>query len=198
MPEVQGGPAAAADIDPQVQAAMIAARLDAGRLEVEQVPEEHGWWLRITSPQMWCELTVRQDGISASWSPLPPPRYGPHPELSAQVASGIAAILLAARAVSPAISTRENCPLFSAAGMALRKAGLKVTMEPRVDTGNLDVVVGLTISNRRSPDAGTVVLNEDGSLGWEWPFPAGISPEDIAARAAAAVHSLLPAPPLAA
>jgi hypothetical protein len=114
------------------------------------------------------------------------------------VASGIAAILNAAEAVSPAISARKNYPLFSAAGAALREAGLEVTMHPRVNNDDLEVLVTLTISNRCSPGAGTVVLSEDGSLDWEWPFPPAASPEDIAARAAAAIRGLLADPRLAA
>lgn len=176
---------------------MIASRLDAGRLEVQQFPEEHGWWLRISSPDMRCEMTVRQDGISAEWEPLPQPGYGPHPELAAQVASGIAVILDAA-VPAAAISAQRNYPLFSAAGVALREAGLKVTMHPRVNNDDLEVHVTLKISNRRSPGAGKVDLNEDGSLAWEWRFPPAASPEDIAARAVATIYSLFPAPQLAA
>lgn len=198
MSVVQGGSAVAPDADPEVVAALIAGRLDARRLEVWQSPVEDGCGMLVLSPEMRCELAVRPDGISAEWAPLPRPGYGAHPELSVHVASGIAAILNAAKEVPPAVSGLRNYPLATAAGLALRRAGLKVTLDPHIESASLDVVIAVTVSNRRSPDAGTVNLNEDGSLVWDWPFPPGTSQEDIAARAAATIHSLLPAPQLAA
>lgn len=199
MSQEQGESAAAWLFQSRVQAGLIAARLEAGGLEVMQFAADDGFVVRVSSPDMSCDMTARQDQIWAGWGPEPAPGYAPPAELAVRVAAGVASILHAPGAVSPgAITAQAYNPLYTAAGTALRDAGLRVRLSPQVHADDLEVIVSLDIDNAAMPDRGKVTLHEDGSMEWTWRYPPGASQDDIAGRAAAFIHGLLPAEPLAA
>jgi hypothetical protein len=197
MSEVQGGFAAAGQFRARVQAG-IAARLDAGPLDVMQLPGKDSCGLRVSGAGMMCEMTVRKDGLRADWGAVPAPGHAPPAELAARVTAGIAGILHAPGNVPPGSIAWESFPLYTVAGQVLREAGLDVRMRLRLNRDDLEVIVSLLVSNPGVPDAGKVTLHDDGSLEWQWRFPPGSAPQDIAGRAAAAVLGLIPAPQLVA
>jgi hypothetical protein len=170
---------------------VIAMELAARRLPVGYSFEDDGCLLRVTGlPGRYCTVIADDSGyvLADCWPASPPaPRAG--------VLAATAMRVLSDRddwRPGPPV-TDPDLTLISAAGLALRAAGLTVRLDIHADQANLEACTQITITRPDVPGRGEVRIGDDGTFTWECQHSP--SPGETAKRVAGIMAGILtPAP----
>jgi hypothetical protein len=170
---------------------VIAMELSARRLPAGYSFEDDGCLLRVTGlPGRHCTVIADDSGyvLADCWPAGPPP---PAPAVLARMAMRVLSDQDDWQPGPPV--TDPDLTLISAAGLALRAAGLAVRLDIHADQANLEACTQITITRPGWPGWGEVRIGDDGTFTWECHHAR--SPGQTAERIAGILAGVLaPAP----